>query len=164
MIRIPIRALLIALSAIVVALLLWGIWFWQAERTVARAFASLVQQVEKRNWEGVQDRIAEDYKDRWGLDREEAIRLGSEALRQFFLLEIRPVDPVEIQEQDGGTWVVSSRLQIAGTGSAISAMIVDRANALSEPFVFSFDKQSWKPWDWKLIRMDQSQLEIPQGW
>ncbi len=32
---------------------------------------------------------------------------------------------------------------------------------LEKPFVFKWRHQSWKPWDWALVEIDQRELEIP---
>jgi hypothetical protein len=38
---------------------------------------------------------------------------------------------------------------------------VQRAEELREPFTFDWQQQSWKPWDWALVRIEQRELQIP---
>lgn len=162
--RITVQTLLIAAGVALGIFLLWAVWFWQPERTVTRAFESLVAQVERRNWDAVAKKISDSYEDRWGMNREEAISLGSEGLRHFLFLEIEPADPLKITTREDGAIEIQTPLRISGTGSAIAAMIIDRGNALPGDFQFVFQKESWKPWDWRLVFLDQPQLEFHHTW
>jgi len=39
---------------------------------------------------------------------------------------------------------------------------MSRVAELKEPFSFTWRQVSWKPWDWKLVRVDQPELEITE--
>ncbi len=51
-------------------------------------------------------------------------------------------------------------MQIAGSGSEFAPEIVERVNSLTEPFVLHWRRESWRPWDWKLVRVSNPGLEI----
>ncbi len=40
-------------------------------------------------------------------------------------------------------------------------MITDRINPLNEPFRLQWRKQSWKPWEWKLVHASNEALDLP---
>ena len=42
-------------------------------------------------------------------------------------------------------------------------MMNERQNSLSTPFELQWRHVSGKPWDWKLVRVSNPELEIPAG-
>src|SRR4051812_43217651 len=51
---------------------IWAIWLirlWQPDRQVALHSIHLLQQIERKNWTTVADRVSPEYQDRWGHDR-----------------------------------------------------------------------------------------------
>ena len=146
-------------AGLIVALIL-GIYLarlWQPERQVALHGAHLISHVENRDWDAVRDAIANDYHDRWGHDR----ALVLERLRQVFQAmpnaRIASVDPAVSAANGNGNWV--GKITITGAGE-YAAVIEARVNALPAPFEMEWRNRSWKPWDWKLVRVENSALEI----
>jgi hypothetical protein len=60
-------------------------------------------------------------------------------------------------ESSKGFW--TARITIKGSGE-FAPVIEERVNTLSAPFDLEWRRQSNKPWDWKLVRVDNSALEI----
>lgn len=118
--------------------------------------------VENRDWKKVKSLMAEDYRDRWDLDREKAVSLAAEAFQQFLALEIR----VETQRvtREGKDGQVDARLRLEGRATAVGEMVMQRANSLENDFQFAWQQKSWKPWDWKLVSVSQNEIEIDPTW
>lgn len=149
-------------SAAAVGLLglaLYAVWLWQPERQVERHTAAFLKAVERRNWDGVAGSIADNYSDRWEHDKEFVLRESREVFRQFFFLKIQsePGTPA-ISGREG---TLRSRIRLAGDGSPIAHFAVEKVNALQGPFVFTWQRSGWAPWQWQLTRIDHPELEIP---
>ena len=130
---------------------------WQPERQVQLHSAHLLAQIEKKNWSAVAAFIGNDYQDRWGDDR----TLLLERLREVFRFVGNPtisVKDVDIRTESArGFW--RARITIKGTGE-FAPMIEERVNSLPAPFELEWRRGSSKPWDWKLVRVENAALEI----
>lgn len=143
-------------SIVFVAIALWCLWLWQPERQVRLHQDHLLDAAERRSWTRFSSFIAADYSDRWGHDKEFVVRETAEILRQFFALGImRDYAGLDV---DADRAEVQVRLKLEGNGTPLAQFAQAEVNALSEPFVFAWQKKSWRPWDWQLSRADQSQL------
>ncbi|HXM32243.1 MAG TPA: hypothetical protein VN921_01225 [Chthoniobacterales bacterium] len=130
---------------------------WQPERQVQLHSAHLLAQIEKKNWSGVAGFIADGYQDRWGHDRPVLL----ERLRAVFRFagnpQITAKDVSVRAESARGFW--TARITIAAAGE-FAPVIEERVNALPTPFELEWRRGSNKPWDWKLVRVDNAALEI----
>lgn len=154
----PSRTKLIALLALAgfVAAALYCLWLWQPERQAIKHQQTLLQAAGKRKWKKVSSLIAENYSDRWGFSKTVALRETSEVLRQFFVLEIKG-EMFAIEPADD-TIAIHQRITFDGKGTALAEMAKQEVNNLRQPFRFEWKRQSWKPWDWQLTRVDHPQL------
>jgi hypothetical protein len=144
-----------------VALLLFCLRLWQPERQVLRHNEHLLKAASSRNWTRVAEFIDEKYGDRWGHDKSSALSDSREILGQFFVLDL--VGESSECRADGAIGTVSSRLKMTGKGSPLAEAAMEEVNALKNPFTFQWTRQSWKPWDWKLTRVDNPDLNLQQG-
>ena len=55
----------------------------------------------------------------------------------------------------------TGRIWINGDGGEIAESLKERVNSLPTPFQLEWHRLSGKPWDWKLVRVSNSSLEIP---
>jgi len=144
-------------AMLVVAALLWAGFELTPGRRLARCQDHLLQAAGDRNWNRVRSLMADDYRDAWGQDREQAVAQASEALRNFLVLEILSEDTTaERRDRDA---VISARLRLRGKGNAIGEQIIAGANSLESHFQFAWRRKSWKPWDWKLVSVSQPQFD-----
>ncbi len=139
---------------------IWLVQLWGAENQVRLHSEHLVHQVERRNWSAVGNFIAADYHDDWGDDRARLLTRLRLVGRFFFDLTITISEARAQVNVPNGIW--KARIQMAGRGEA-AAEVTSRVNSLTTPFVLSWRRESWKPWDWKLVRMANESLEIPGG-
>lgn len=155
------RHILIAAVVIAAAVAAFLIWHWSAERQVRLAFENLVERIEKRNWGGVARLVSEDYSDEWGLTRETGLRLASDGLRHFMVLEIEPIAPDF--EISGDEATVRTAFHVSGHGTGLADVIVGRAAEIDEPFELVWRRESGAPWSWRLVSVRQPQLQL-QGY
>ncbi len=133
---------------------------WGAEKQVRLHSEHLVHQVERRNWSAVENFVAPDYGDDWGDDRARLLTRLRLAGRFFFDLTITASEAQTQVNPPQGSW--RARIRLSGRGEA-AAEITTRVNSLTSPFVLQWRRESWKPWDWKLVRVTNESLEIPEG-
>ncbi|MBA3963199.1 MAG: hypothetical protein H0X40_15045 [Chthoniobacterales bacterium] len=133
---------------------------WGAESQVRLHAEHLLHQVERRAWSNVGGFVAADYRDDWGDDREKLLNRLRTVGRYFFSLTITASEARTQISPAAATW--QARIQMNGTGEA-AAEINSRVNSLTTPFVLHWRHESWRPWDWKLSRVENKSLEIPEG-
>ena len=148
----------VLLTAIVTILAVVGFMrFASPERQIEKKQATLIRGIEQRKRSKVEKLIADNYSDRWGFDREDAITAFLDAGSQFVMLGITELDPRHEFGEDMAT--VTTRLKIDGTGSSpVANLIIRRTNQLKAPFVFEWKKQSWWPGSWRLTKIDNPDL------
>lgn len=140
---------------------LYAAWLWQPERQVRLHTGHFFKAVEGRNWDKVRGFVAEDYSDRWGHDKENVMDDARTVFGQFLFLTIQgEPGPATVGDRSAEIRV---RVRIAGQGSPIAALVMERVNTLPSPFLFAWRQRSWKPWDWELVRIDHPELEIESG-
>lgn len=149
-------------AGLLVAFIL-GIWLvnlWDADNQVRLRSRHLLHQVERRNWDAVGNFVADNYRDDWGDDRAQLLNRLRLVGRFFFDLTITSSDERLRVKTPDATW--SARVHIDGRGEA-AAEVGSRVNNLTTPFVLHWRRESWKPWDWKLVQVENPELEIPRG-
>ena len=145
-----------------IAALLFGLWLahlWGSENQVRLHTEHFLSQIEKRDWAGAGEFLAANYRDDWGDDRQLVINRLRFGLRFFNTLTITAKETRIQVEESGAIW--SARVQIAGAGSDVVPQAVEEINHLTTPFKLRWQKQSWKPWDWKLGKVSNSELQLP---
>jgi hypothetical protein len=140
---------------------LYCVWLWKQERQIVRHTENLFRKIEHKNWIGIADFIAPEYADQWGNDRArvlERMRLG---LGYGHHLRLNVVD-VNCKIDNGvGVW--RGRITIDSDDAELIAVVKERVNSLTTPFELQWRHVSGKPWDWKLVRVSNAELEIPAG-
>lgn len=152
------RGFYVGLSAALLTAMLLS-WLWQRERQVRRHTEELFAQVEDRDWDAVTDLLAEDFGDQWGHDRATIVtrlRSISPYLRGGRLIAGAPAVAIE---NDRGVW--SGKVMIESEGEA-AELVKERINNLTTPFELEWRRTPRKPWDWRLVRVSNSELKIPE--
>jgi hypothetical protein len=152
------KTLALAAAAFLLCSALYAAWLWQPERQVRLHHAHFLGAVERRKWDKVQGFVADNYSDRWGHDKEFVLREAREVFRQFLFLTIQG-EPQSCSIT-GREAEIRAPIRLAGDGSPIAHLVVERVNALREPFAFAWARQSWRPWDWQLTRLDHPALDL----
>jgi hypothetical protein len=133
---------------------------WRPSRQVRLHQEHLLLAVGERNWRKVGDLVATDYRDRWQQDRKILLTRLPQFFQDFFVCGVLGGEPT--MDWQGGACAVKSRIRFVGTGGPIAQFIIRQSEEQRQPFTFRWRHQSWKPWDWALVEVDQPELEIPQ--
>lgn len=145
-------------GGIIAGALVWGMAALSPDRQVKRVFSEFLGAASGRNWKKVGVLMAPGYRDQWGSDRERALMLGTEAFRNYLVLQI---EASEVKVARQGAWAtVSAHLKITGRGNAVGEMITQQVNELKGEFQFAWKRQSWKPWDWQLESISEPEIEF----
>ena len=132
---------------------------WLPGRQVRLHQEHLLRSVEDRNWKKVNAFVSTDYRDRWGQTKQVVLTRLPQVFGNFLACGVQGT-PIS-QTWSGGACVIQSRIHIVGSGGPIAQFVIQQSESLREPFVFKWRRQSWKPWDWALVEVDQPELEIP---
>lgn len=143
--------------AAVAVVMVWAAWEYSPGRQLEKAFLRLITAAENRDWKTVRAGMAETYRDQWGFDRDESVRLASEVLGQFLTLQIT-CENLRVS-REGDAALVETRLRLRGRGNAVGEALMQRANALQDDFRFAWRRESWKPWSWKLVSLSQNEID-----
>ena len=131
---------------------------WQPARQVRLHQANFFRALEKRDAARAAEFMSGSYADRWGHDKDFVVRESRELFQHFIAFKI--VHEERYLRPGAGEMTLATKIALTGTGSPIADYAKQRVGALTEPFLFRWKKQSWKPWDWQLVSFDQSQLEL----
>jgi hypothetical protein len=155
----PPRSFISTAALALAGLAVFLVILWSPERQVRLHQEHLLGAISDKNWARFAAFIGEDYSDRWGHDKAFVTQAAHEAFSQFFALEASMENPVLTVRDGNGE--VSARVVAKGSGGPLAQMVVEKLQELREPFAFHWQKRSWKPWDWKLVRIDHPTLEVP---
>ncbi len=151
----PSRPLVLTvLGCLLVAALALGLPRLSPERGVERAWAGLVRAIEKNDRERLTAYLTEDYKDAFGLGREQAVELVASVRGQFVVCTIRRERPMRELRDDKRAAVTRALIRVEGQGSPVAAAVVQTAQSTQTPTEFRWRRDTWKPWDWRLVSVD----------
>jgi hypothetical protein len=136
-------------------------WSWQSERQVSGHTNDLLRAIEHKKWSRVNDLIAGEYTDQWGDDRTLMLERLREAFRYVRDVKIRFANPSITTEHRRGIW--RAKITIDADSGEVGAMVEQRVNSLNTPFELEWRGASGKPWDWKLLHVSNSELELETG-
>jgi hypothetical protein len=137
------------------------LWLWQPDDQVQLYSDHFMRAVEARDWNAAQNTIASDYEDDWGNNRARLLERMRAVLQFTRNMRIRSIAPNTLIEGSTGTWM--ARIEVEGGEGEVMAAIKQRINPLTTPFKLQWHRQSAKPWDWKLIRVSNRELQLPGG-
>ncbi|MDD5348778.1 MAG: hypothetical protein PHQ12_01075 [Chthoniobacteraceae bacterium] len=124
-------------------------WLWRPERQVRLHQRHFLNAAENRDWPKIKAILDDGFRTPYGHDKPIALALMAEGLRPFFALQIFDSETeVTVSGRDGA---VRTRLRFSGTGMALAEIVQGAVNDSREPFEFTWRRQSWKPWDWRLV-------------
>ena len=130
---------------------------WSTERVVERRQVALIAALERRSEKHLDRLLASNYEDQWGFDREEVKLAVKDIGSQFIILTLIPEDPSTTIAD--GIAQVTMRFEASGNGSPLAHQIIREANQLESPFLFRWEKKSAWPGDWKLVRIENPDLD-----
>jgi hypothetical protein len=145
-------------AALVIGLFL--IWLWRPERQLQRHSENLLHAMEKKDWAHFVSFLGSDYQDQWGNDRALVLERTREVFRYVETVRITAPNPTLWTANQSGYW--KARIIIDGDNGEVTALVKERVNSLTAPFQLEWRRMSAKPWDWKLVRVSNAELKIPE--
>jgi hypothetical protein len=136
-------------------------WLWRPERQVHRHQQNFVRAIEGKDWQRAGDFVDGTYHDQWRNDRTLVLDRTREVFR--YLRNVRMVASNTWIQIDGPVAHLRSYIAIEGDGGELMAMIKERIDPLKTPFDFEWRRVSRKPWDWKLVRVSNAELSLPEA-
>jgi len=151
------RIIVIVTAALAVCLSILVALQFRPATTVAKKQASLIQGIEKRSASRIQRLLSKDYADRWEYTDKKIVEAVVDVGSQFMALVVTSEDQVlEINE---GVAVVTAKLIVSGKPvGPVGQEATKRVNQLETPFTFTWEKQSFLPTSWRLVKIDNPDL------
>ncbi len=131
---------------------------WQPQRQVERHHAALLEAVGERDWKQLDQLIDPAFKHPKGYDKAWVLKESGEVRRHFFALVVNGIPEIELAPE-GNRATVHSLIRLEGSGTAVASYVISEVNNNTTPFVFTWERKSWKPWDWQLTGVDHPFVE-----
>ena len=119
---------------------------------------NLVRAIERQSWSRLDEFVDPSYADRWGHNRETLLARLRLALFYARNLQLNVAAANAQSGASDGSW--SARVTVEADPNEVTAMIKDRINSLDAPFELHW-RRVGKPWEWKLVGVENSALELP---
>jgi hypothetical protein len=145
--------------SIALSIALFLLWLWRPERQVRYHSEHLLRAIEHKSWSAVADFVAADYHDQWGNDRARLLERMREVLRYLRGLRVEPSNVTINIDNGRGTWIAN--IKIDGQPDELMVAAKEQVNSLPTPFELEWRHVSNKPWDWKLVSVSNSGLQLP---
>ncbi len=149
--------IVLATVAVLGSLSIFLLWQMRPAIALAKQQAALLDGVERRSPARIRRLVAEDYGDRWSFTREDLVVAMVDAGGQFFALVVTPEEErIEIQ---GKRATVACKLVVSGKPvGPVGQEVTRQINRLGQPFVFTWEKRSFLPSGWRLVRLENAAL------
>ena len=134
---------------------------WSAANQVELHTTHLLTALEKNDWSEVGEFLDPSYADQWGHDRETLLTRLRQVLPYARHLRLHPAEVRIVATGNEGEW--RGRVNLEADPNELSTIIRERINSLEEPFTLQWRQVSWKPWDWRLVRVTNPALEISES-
>jgi len=138
---------------------LYLVWLWRPERQIRRHTENFLHAIEHKNWTAAGDFIGSDYRDQWGDDRARVLERMREGFGYVRGIQIYASNTTVRIEPRRAKWI--GKITIDGDEGEVMDALKERVNSLVTPFELEWRRLSAKPWDWKLVRVSNSALQIP---
>ncbi len=151
------KRLLLVLVAILVAM--WGLPRLSSSWHLHHRQAELLTAIEQHQSGRLEQLVSPDYADQWNFTWQQIHSSMEDVSAQFLSLVIVEADPQWILH--GKTADHSARLTLKGIpATPFGTEMVSRAAKLQQPFTFTWKKESFWPWSWRLIRVANEELHL----
>jgi hypothetical protein len=150
------RLVLIAGTVLLSIALALGIPWLSPKRGVERVWADSLAALADNKLDDFATYLDPNYHDGFGLDREGALALAKTIRGHFILCTITREQPELVL--DPGKQSATSRaiIRLGGQGSPVASAAIQASAASDTHTLFRWRRASWKPWDWKLIAVDNT--------
>jgi hypothetical protein len=145
--------------------LIMGIYLarlWGPGRQIELHTNHLLRSLETRDWQRFSALLAPDYRDQWDQDGPTVLARSRQVFSYLRGIELRPIEPVIESSGRNGSWQAQIEL-IGAENNELAGMVRDRLKNVHTPFRLEWRRESRKPWDWRLLRVSNEELNLPEG-
>ncbi len=151
----PNRRVLLVVGIVVLAFGLWlALPFFSAGRGVERAWDGVLEAIADNDMTAFGEYLGEDYADGFGHDRAEAIKLAAAVRGHFAVCTLRREQSELVLDPSKKSAVTRGLVRLGGQGSPVAQAAIQASEASQTPTAFRWRRNSWKPWDWRLVSID----------
>ncbi len=148
------RPLLWISLAVALPLLWFGLPWLSTERGVERAWDNVIEAVADRDFETLGEYMREDYRDGFGLGRAEALETLRTVRSHFIVCTVARERAELVLDPNGQSATTRAVIRLGGQGSAVAQAAIQASTTTSTPTTFRWRRNSWKPWDWRLVSIE----------
>jgi hypothetical protein len=151
-------------ALVALAVLGWIIWFvgqgLTMEAQVAKRKDRFRRALQEKNVSRALAMVSLDYRDQWNFSHDDLGRVFKDITTQFLSVQIEFTD--ERIERRGRDVIYTARARLDGQPlTPVGAMMTSYSAQNRDPFVFTWTKEGWWPWSWRLIQIENASLELP---
>ena len=153
----PSRRVLLTIGGLLLALALWlALPFLSASRGVERAWDDFLSALEDNDMTELGRLLGDDYADGFGLDRAECLKLAASIRGQFVVCTVRREQSELVLDPSNKSAVTRGFIRLGGQGSPAAQAAIQASTSSQTPTAFRWRRNSWKPWDWRLVSIDNA--------
>lgn len=153
------RSQALIISGVVILVVLYhSIFEWPSSIQVPlkqEAFLIAIEEGDNSAWDTL---LSETYEDQWGFSKSNALVALQDVRSQLIGLDV--VWTSEDTMINDGAGTLSGDMHFEATGFFGTDALTSLLNGLDEPWIFEWQKESWIPWSWKLVRIENDSLNI----
>ncbi|MBE7496918.1 MAG: hypothetical protein HS117_18400 [Verrucomicrobiaceae bacterium] len=138
----------------------WWLCLRSPEQQLAAAQMDFLDALEGHDWQDVEAMLAPGFVAVSGHNRSNIMPDLQRALGGFATLSIE-TKPVSLQAaRDMG--IVSQNIRLVGLGNTLAIAVRERANRITTPWLFHWQKTGSWPWNWQLTQVhNDSMTSLP---
>jgi hypothetical protein len=148
------RSILIGLGIVLALAAFLGLPWLSPERGVQRTWSAVLTAIEDNDRPALAALLGPDYRDGFDLDREAALELAATVRGQFLVCTVRRERPELVMATDNRAATARAVLRLGGNGTPVATAAIQASAASQTPTTFRFRRNSWKPWDWRLVSVE----------
>lgn len=148
-----------------ISTLVIGIWLalrWQPDTQLERRWEGFLDAFETQRWSAVNAYLSPEYHDSWGHTRHQLGRDATYALTDFRTLEVRATEPVV--DRSGRQARIEAVIRIVGDGGPRAEQARLAVNRVFIPTTFTWERRPWRPWDWRLVSIENAEVDLPSAY
>ena len=150
----PSRRVLLTVGGLLLVLALWiALPFFSASRGIERTWDKFLSAVEDNDMTALGRILGDDYADGFGQNRAECLKLAASVRKQFVVCTVRREHSELVLDPSNKSAVTRAFIRLGGQGPG-AEVIIQAANSSQTPTAFRWRRNSWKPWDWRLVSID----------
>jgi hypothetical protein len=134
--------------------LFFALPYLSPSRGLERAWDDLLTAIEDKDAEALERRMAANYRDGFGFDRAGAIEAMIKVRGQFVVCRLRREKSELALDPSGKSAITRALMRLSGNGSPAAQGAIHASQASETPTSFRWRRETWKPWDWQLVGLD----------